>query len=40
MVVNPQDVGNLGAILRKGLADFAVFYRVYKTVLAETGEVA
>ena len=40
LVVNPQDVSNLGAILRKGLADFQMFYRVYKSVLVETGEVA
>lgn len=40
LVVNPTDISNLGAILKKGLADFELFYRVYKSVLVETGEVA
>ena len=40
LVVNPTDVPNLGAILKKGLADFELFYRVYRSVLAETGEIA
>ena len=40
LVVNPTYVPNLGAILKKGLADFELFYRVYRSVLEETGEVA
>ena len=40
LVVNPGDLTNLGAILKKGLSDFERFYRVYKSVLAETGEIA
>ena len=40
LVVNPTDVSNLGAILKKGLSDFERFYAVYKSVLAETGEIA
>ncbi len=40
LVVNPTDISNLGAILKKSLADFELFYRVYRSVLAETGEVA
>ncbi len=40
LVVNPTDISNLGAILKKGLADFELFYRVYRDVLAETGEIA
>jgi len=40
LVVNPTDTTNLGAILKKGLADFELFYRVYRDVLAETGEIA
>ncbi len=40
LVVNPADVSNFGAILKKGLADFEALYRVYRSVLAETGEVA
>jgi hypothetical protein len=40
LVVNPTDVPNLGAILKKGFADFELFSRVYGSVLAETGEIA
>ena len=40
LVVNPTDISNLGAILKKGLADFELFYRVYRDILAETGEIA
>lgn len=40
LVVNPADVANMGPILKKGLADFELFYRMYKNVLAESGELA
>ena len=38
MVVNPIDVPNLTAILKKGLAEFDQLYRTYKGVLATLGE--
>jgi ActR/RegA family two-component response regulator len=40
LVVNTNDLSNLGAILKKSLADFEIFYRVYKSVAIETGEIA
>ena len=40
LVVNPTDISKLGAILKKGLADFELLYRVYRSVLADSGEVA
>jgi hypothetical protein len=40
LVVNPTDISNLGPILKKSLVDFESFYAVYRSVLAETGEVA
>ena len=40
LVVNPTDLTNMGPILKKSLADFEVFYRVYRSVLVETGELA
>ena len=40
LVVNPSDLSNLGVILKKSLVDFEMFYRVYRTVLAETGKLA
>ena len=40
LVVNPSDLSNLGVILKKSLTDFERFYRVYRTALAETGEMA
>jgi len=40
LVVNPLDLPNLGPILKKGVADFQLFYRVYRDVQAETGEMA
>lgn len=40
LVVNTSDLSNLGPILKKGLAEFEVFYRTYRNVLAETGEIA
>jgi CheY-like chemotaxis protein len=38
LVVNPTDMSNFEAILKKGLADFGRFYAIFKTVLSETGE--
>jgi ActR/RegA family two-component response regulator len=40
LVVNPSDLSNMGAILKKCLADFETFYRMYRSVLAETEELA
>ena len=38
LVINPSDLANLGPVLKKSLTEFATFYRVYKDVLAATGE--
>ncbi len=38
LVVNPNDLSNLGAILKKGLTEFESFYRVYRNVLVDMGE--
>ena len=38
LVVNPNDLSNLGAILKKGLTEFENFYKVYKKVLVGLGE--
>ena len=38
LVVNPSDLPNLSAILKRGLADFDLFYTTYKTARAEAGE--
>ena len=38
VVVNPLDLRNLAAILRKSLAEFDMLYRVYKDVLAAQTE--
>ena len=38
LVVNPNDLSNLGAILRKGFTEFENFYRVYKNILVGLGE--
>jgi hypothetical protein len=38
LVLNPADLPNLTAILRKGLAEFELLYRTYKDTLAATGE--
>lgn len=38
VVVNPRDASNLKAILAKNLAEFELFYRVYKESLAAMGE--
>jgi len=38
LVLNPIDLPNLGAILKKGLAEFELLYRTYKTTVAAMGE--
>ena len=38
LVVNPNDLSNLGAILKKGFTEFENFYKVYKKVLVGLGE--
>jgi hypothetical protein len=38
VVVNPADLANLTAIMRKGLAEFEQRYRAYNDVLAARGE--
>lgn len=40
LVVNAADTANLGAILKKGLSEFDLFYRVYQDILSELGEIA
>ena len=37
LVVNPVDLANLTAILKKGLAEFEALYRVYKETVAAQG---
>ena len=38
LVIHPGDMANVGAILKKGLSDFSLFYATFKAVLAEAGE--
>ena len=38
LVLNPADLPNLTAILKKGLAEFELLYRAYKESLAAMGE--
>jgi hypothetical protein len=38
LVMNPGDLPNLTAILKKGLAEFELLYRTYKETLASLGE--
>jgi hypothetical protein len=38
LVVNPNDLPNLTAIVKKGLAEFESVYRVYKETFAAQGE--
>jgi hypothetical protein len=38
LVLNPADLPNLMAILKKGLAEFELLYRAYKESLAAMGE--
>ena len=38
LVLNPADLPNLTAILKKGLAEFELLYRTYKDTVASMGE--
>ena len=38
LVLNPADLPNLTAILKKGLAEFDLLYKAYKDTLASMGE--
>jgi hypothetical protein len=38
LVLNPADLPNLTAILKKGLAEHELLYRAYKDTLAAMGE--
>jgi hypothetical protein len=38
MVVNPADLPNLTAILKKGLAEFESTYRIYKIAVETQGD--
>jgi hypothetical protein len=38
LVVNPSDLRNLAAILKKGLAEFELLYQAYKATLIAVGE--
>jgi|SRR5687767_9637810 hypothetical protein len=38
VVVNPADIANLAAILKKSLAEFELQYKVYREALAASGE--
>jgi hypothetical protein len=38
LVLNPTDLPNFGAILKKGLAEFELLYRAYKAAFAAMGE--
>jgi len=38
LTLNPADLPNLGAILKKGLAEFEQLYRTYKDTVAALGE--
>jgi hypothetical protein len=38
LVLNPADLPNLGAILKKSLAEFEILYRPYKDAVAALGE--
>ena len=40
LVLNPADAANLGAILKRGLADFERLYATYHETLREAGELA
>jgi hypothetical protein len=40
LVVNAADLPNLGAILKRGLAEFDLFYRTYKFVLTEVEKIS
>jgi hypothetical protein len=38
LVLNPADLPNLLAILKKGLAEFELLYRTYKETIESVGE--
>jgi hypothetical protein len=38
MVLNPLDLPNLGPILKKGLAEFEMLYRLYRAAVETLGE--
>ena len=38
LVLNPADLPNFTAILKKGLAEFEVLYRAYRGTVAGLGE--
>src|SRR5215510_7788694 len=38
LVLNPDDLTNMGPILKKGLAEFELLYRAYKETFAALGE--
>jgi ActR/RegA family two-component response regulator/DNA-directed RNA polymerase subunit RPC12/RpoP len=39
LIVNPKNIDEIEKILRRGLADYEAFYRVYKRALIKTGRV-
>ena len=39
IVVNTKNIDEIGKIIKKGLSDNAVFYRVFKNALVKTGKV-
>jgi hypothetical protein len=38
LVLNPADLPNLGAILKKSLAEFEILYRPYRDAVSAVGE--
>src|SRR5262249_30134390 len=38
LVLNPADLPNFGPILKKGLAEFEMLYRMYRETLSTSGE--
>jgi hypothetical protein len=40
LVVNSTDIGNVGPVLKRGLADFDRLYATYRNVLREAGELS
>ena len=39
LIVNLKNVDEIEKILRRGIADYEAFYRVYKRILIKTGRV-
>jgi ActR/RegA family two-component response regulator len=39
LIVNPKNIDEIEKILRRGIADYEAFYRVYKRALIKTGRV-